>query len=85
MFSGKSPSSLNILTFSPVWIVWVGTVNTLFVGPDVTTYLFSLVLVPIPIVDPAPMILSSIWMCAVTVAADPTWTDNASSTFAPTR
>ena len=91
MFSGKSPSSLNNLTFSPVCIVWVPIVNIFDVavlfctneGPVSTRNIFLLMLVPVTTDDPELTTLSVILIDAVLTV--PVLTEITSVSFAPTR
>ena len=91
IFSGKSPSSLNNLTFSPVCMVWVPIVKIFDVaalfctneGPVSTLNNFSLILVPVTTDDPELTTLSVILIDAVLTV--PVLTDTMSVDFAPTR
>ena len=85
-FSGKSPESLIILTFSPVINLCSPIVNVLLVGPDVTLYSFTLESLP---VVPDPTAMSIIRMVASLIPV-PTFalvksTNNLSLDAAPTR
>ena len=85
-FSGKSPASLIILTFSPVISLCSPIVNVLLVGPDVTLYNLTLELLP---VLPEPTATSVIRIVA-SLTPVPTFafvksTNNLSLDAAPTR
>ena len=91
IFSGRSPSSLNNLTFSPVWIVWVPIVNTfdkaaLFCtkeGPDSTLNTFLLTLEPVTTLEPELTTLSVMTIDAFLIV--PVLSETTSVSFAPTR
>ena len=92
MFSGKSPSSLNTRTFSPVRNVWVPIVNILEFassfcineGPVWTLNTLELTSVPLMTDDPVLTTLSVMLIPAVFILP-PTFSDKTSLDFAPTR
>ena len=92
IFSGRSPSSLNTRTFSPVRNVWVPIVNILEFaasfcineGPVWTLNTFEPISVPLMTDDPVLTTLSVILISAVFILPL-TLSDNTSFDFAPTR